>query len=488
MRVILEAYYEPQLSHHSHGFRPKRGCHTALQEIQKWDGSTWFIEGDIKGCFDNINQSILLSILKEKIHDNRLIRLIENLLKAGYLEDWKYYKTLSGSPQGGIISPLLSNIFLDRLDKYVETVLLPQYNKGERRKKDKQYMATQMQMLRNKRRGNVKEYKELRKQLQSMPSYDRTDPDFRRLRYARYADDFILGYIGTKVEAQEIKAELGRYLADNLKLEMSEEKTLITHVRTERARFLGYEITRFHDDTRHDKDGRRSINGDISLHIPRDVVQARCQLYMKHGKPIHRAELINDDEYSIVSRYQSEYRGYVQYYILAHNIHDLSYLRWIMLTSLLKTISAKKGGKHKESVNQVAKRLKSTVATPDGKLRCFEVKKEREGKKPLIARFGGIALRRQPRGKIEDVPTTITVRPRTVELIQRVKAGTCELCGSTDRTQVHHIRKLADLKQKGRKEKPLWIQTMAARRRKTLVVCHTCHWDIHRGTINASIK
>ena len=193
-------------------------------------------------------------------------------------------------------------------------------------------------------------------------------------------------------------------------------------------------------------------------------------------------------KYSIVSRYQDEYRGYVQYYILAHNLHDLSYLRWIMLTSLLKTISAKKGGKHKESVNQVAKRLKSTVATPDGKLRCFEVKKEREGKKPLIARFGGIALRRQPRGKIEDVPTTITVRPRTVELIQRVKAGTCELCGSTDRTQVHHIRKLADLKQKGRKEKPLWIQTMAARRRKTLVVCHTCHWDIHRGTINASIK
>jgi group II intron reverse transcriptase/maturase len=488
MRTILEAYYEPQFSQRSHGFRPKRGCHTALREIQKWDGSTWFIEGDIKGCFDNIDHEILLSILKENIHDNRFIRLVENLLKVGYLEDWKYNNTLSGTPQGGIISPLLSNIFLDRMDKYVETELLPQYNKGERRKRSKEYAAVQMRMLTRKKNGKVTEYKELRRQLQSMPSYDMTDPDFQRLRYVRYADDFLLGFIGSKEEAQQIKDQLKRYLAERLKLELSEEKTLITHVKTERARFLGYEITRFHDDTRHDKDGRRSINGDISLQIPRDAVQARCQLYMKNGEAHQRTELIKDDEYTIVSTYQDQYRGYVQYYNLAHNIHDLSRLRWIMLTSLLKTLSTKKGGKHKESVTQVAKRLKSTVDTPDGRLRCFEVKVEREGKRPLVARFGGIALKRRPKGIIEDVPTTITVRPRTVELVQRVLAGECELCGSTDRTQVHHIRKLADLKKEGRKEKPLWIKTMAARRRKTLVVCHECHWNIHRGTINASVK
>ena len=484
MRSILEAYFEPQFSHSSHGFRPKRGCHTALHEIQKWDGTTWFIEGDITGCFDNIDHEILLSTLREKIHDNRFIRLIENLLKAGYLEEWTYHKTLSGTPQGGICSPLLSNIFLDRMDQYVETVLLPQHNKGERRKKNKDYMATQMRMLRRKAMGKVTEYRELRKQLQRLPSYDRTDPDFRRLRYVRYADDFLLGCIGPKEEAIQIKEQLRRHLAENLKLELSEEKTLITHVKTERARFLGYEITRFHDDTRHDNDGRRSINGDISLQIPKDVVHARCQLYKKDGKAHHRAELINDDDYTIISTYQSQYRGYVQYYTLAHNIHDLSQLRWVMLTSLLKTLSAK----HKESVNKIVKRYKSTVKTADGHLRCFEVKVEREGKKPLIARFGGIALKRQPKGRIEDVPTTITVKPRTVELIKRVLAGTCELCGSTEQTQVHHIRKLADLKQKGRKEKPMWVQTMVARRRKTLVVCHNCHWDIHRGTINASIQ
>ncbi len=484
MRAILDAYYEPQFNPCSHGFRPKRGCHTALREIQKWGGTTWFIEGDIKGCFDNIDHAILLSILREKIHDNRFIRLIENLLKAGYLEEWRYHKTLSGTPQGGIISPLLSNIFLDRMDKYVEAVLLPHYNKGERRKRSKEYAVTQMRMLTRKKKGRVEEYKELRKQLQSMPSYDMTDPDFRRLRYVRYADDFLLGFIGPKEEAQKIKEQLRGYLEEILKLELSEEKTLLTHVRTERARFLGYEITRFHDDTRHDKDGRRSINGDISLQIPKDVVNARCQLYMKDGKAHHRAELMNDDDYTIISDYQSQYRGYVQYYALAHNIHDLSRLRWVMLTSLLKTLAAK----HKESVNRIVKRYKSTVQTADGRLRCFEVKVEREGKKPLVARFGGIALKRQPKGQIEDVLTTIMIKPRTVELVQRVLAGTCELCESTDRTQVHHIRKLADLKQNGRKEKPLWVKTMAARRRKTLVVCHNCHWDIHRGVINASIK
>jgi group II intron reverse transcriptase/maturase len=161
MRAILDAYYEPQFSDHSHGFRPQRGCHTALREIQKWAGSAWFIEGDIKGCYDNIDHGILLSILRENIHDNRFLRLIENLLQAGYLEEWTYHQTLSGVPQGGILSPLLSNVFLDRLDKYVETVLLPQHNTGERRKKNRAYMALQMRMLRSKTQGHVTAYKAL---------------------------------------------------------------------------------------------------------------------------------------------------------------------------------------------------------------------------------------------------------------------------------------------------------------------------------------
>jgi len=106
LRSILEAYYEPQFSDQSHGFRPKQGCHTALTSIvDTWAGAKWFIEGDIKGCFDNINHDILLTILREKIHDGRFLRLLAQLLKAGYMEDWTYHPTLSGTPQGGVITP-----------------------------------------------------------------------------------------------------------------------------------------------------------------------------------------------------------------------------------------------------------------------------------------------------------------------------------------------------------------------------------------------
>jgi group II intron reverse transcriptase/maturase len=482
MRSILEAYYEPQFSDHSHGFRPKRGCHTALRDILKWGGTVWFIEGDIKGYFDNLDSEVMLSILRENIHDNRFIRLIENLLKAGYLEDWKYRPTLSGVPQGGIISPILSNIYLDKLDQFVDTHLLPMYNKGQYRKKNRQYTALQYRRFQASQKGDVRQYRELRKQLQRIPSFDRTDPDFRRLRYVRYADDTLLGFAGPKAEAQEIKDQLRVFLADQLKLEFSEDKTLITHAQTERASFLGYEILRFQGDTRHDRFGRRSINGKMSLQVPHETVRQRCQLYMKNGKPIHRTELMNEDDFTIVSTYQGQYRGYVQYFALAHNIHSLNQLRWTMQTSLFKTLSAK----HKESVTKIAKRCQTTVNTSDGPRRCLEVRVNREGKRPLVARFGGIPLKRQPRVQIEDRPKTIHRRPGRNELIARLLADTCEMCGSTKNCQVHHVRKLADLKKNGRRAKPPWMVTMIARRRKTLVVCQECHWNIHRGQPTAS--
>ena len=252
---------------------------------------------------------------------------------------------------------------------------------------------------------------------------------------------------------------------------------MITHAITESARFLGYEIKRFLDNTRHDRNGRRSVNEGIYLRVPKDVVRERCNLYKSNGKPIHRAELMNESDYTILCIYQSQYRGYVQYYALSHNIHDLNKLRWVMLTSLLKTLSAK----HKMSVSRIAQRYKSVVETSEGPRRCFEAKVEREGKKPLVARFGGIPLIRQAKAEIEDVSTTTNIAPGTVELVKRLLANTCELCGSTTNIQVHHVRKLADLNVKGRKAKPKWMKTMAARRRKTLVVCRNCHYAIHSG-------
>jgi group II intron reverse transcriptase/maturase len=269
MRLLLEAYYEPQFSDRSHGFRPNRGCHTALTEINRtWTGTTWFIEGDISGCFDNIDHSALLDILREKIHDNRFLRLVSQLLRAGYLEDWKRHATYSGTPQGGIVSPILANIYMDRLDRFVEGVLLPAHNRGRLRRPNPKYRRVFRQIKSLRTTGREREAASLRPLLRSLPYGDTHDPEYRRLRYIRYADDFLLGFAGPRNEAEEIKNRIGEFLRDSLKLELSESKTLITHGRTEAARFLGYEVAVQGSATKLDAQGRRSVNGVVGLRVP----------------------------------------------------------------------------------------------------------------------------------------------------------------------------------------------------------------------------
>ncbi len=190
IRLILEAYYEPQFSPHSHGFRPDRGCHTALREMeQTWTGTKWYVEGDIAQCFDRLDHQVLIGILREKLHDNRFLRLIGQLLEAGYLEEWTYHPTLSGSPQGGVVSPMLSNIYLDQLDKYVEQEVLPVYTRGERRQRNPLYNTLRVREQYYRKRGHREKAMELRKQRQRLPERNPLDPNYRRLRYVRYADD-----------------------------------------------------------------------------------------------------------------------------------------------------------------------------------------------------------------------------------------------------------------------------------------------------------
>ncbi|MBA3714121.1 MAG: maturase [Pyrinomonadaceae bacterium] len=476
IRSLLAAYYEPQFSDHSHGFRPARGCHSALSAIKHtWGGTKWFIEGDIKGCFDRLDHQVLLSILREKLHDHRFLRLIENLLKAGYLECWNYHRTLSGSPQGAIVSPILSNIYLDRLDRFVEQTLIPAYTRGTKRRDHPTYMKLINAKYYCLRQGRVKEARALEKQYQRLPSVDPIDPDYRRLRYLRYADDFLLGFAGTHAEAEEIKERLGEFLRDQLKLELSPEKTLITHATTEAARFLGYEIVCRHADSKHDQRGRRSINGGIGLRVPARVVEERCSLYMKEGKPRHRAERIKDDAFTTINRYQSEYRGVVQYYLLAENVYWFGRLHWVMQLSLLATLAAK----YKSSVAKMYRKYAGRVETPDGPRKCLELQVKRDGKPALVARFGGIPLRQDKQAVLRDRIPSIWVERN--ELIKRLVADECEICGSEVNCEVHHVRKLADLQVEGRRAKPLWKQVMSARRRKTLVVCRACHTAIHQG-------
>jgi group II intron reverse transcriptase/maturase len=478
IRSLLEAYYEPQFSQHSHGFRAGRGCHSALEEItQHWRGVKWYVEGDISRCFDSLDHEVMRSILQENLRDNRFLRLLSNLFKAGYLEDWKYHESLSGVPQGSVVGPILSNIYLDRLDQFVETMLLPAHNHGDRRRPHPPYMALLNTARRKRIAGEREKARKLRQQAQKMPSRDPNDPNFRRLWYCRYADDWLLGFSGPREEAEQIKTQLAEFLIDQLKLELSQEKTLITHARTEAARFLGYEIVSQDADDKHcRKVNRRCINGAPGLKVPVDVIRAKCSKYMKRGKPIQRAERLSDSDFTIVAQYQAEYRGVVQYYLRAFNVHRLWKLHRVMKLSLAKTLA----DKHRSSVRKMIRKYQTVVSTPHGALKALEVIQPRGAdKKPLVARFGGIELRRQKYTVMNDRPPQVYNSLRS-ELIQRLLAEECELCGSELNCEVHHIRKLADLNQPGQKEKPQWVKRMAMRRRKTLVVCQKCHEEIHR--------
>lgn len=479
IRMILEAYYEPQFSDSSHGFRPQRGCHTALSEIQTWKGTKWFVEGDISKYFDTIDHDVLLKILSKNINDNRFLRLIENLLKAGYLEDWKFNKTISGTPQGGVISPLLANIYLNEFDSWVENVLIPKYTKGKRQKANPEYSHINKEIAKCKQNGDFLTAKKLKIARRNISSIDTKNADYRRLRYVRYADDFILGFTGSKQEAEEIKVEIGEWLKTALKLNLSQEKTLITHASTTFARFLGYDIKVQMADDYVDKTGRRGANGVIALFIPSSVIEKKCTDYMKNGKTIHIGKLLQDDDFSIVQRFGAEYRGIVQYYLMAQNVSWLSKLHWIMQGSLLKTLAFK----HKSSMNKIKKKYACEITdkTSGKTLKCIQVIVERKDKKPLIAQFGGISLTHKRKTVIDDMP--YKVWGGRTELLKRLLADTCELCGSTENIEVHHIRKLSDLDTKGKTEKPIWIQIMATRKRKTLVVCRNCHNKIHNGSL-----
>ncbi|MGU8088167.1 reverse transcriptase domain-containing protein [Streptococcus suis] len=482
IRMILEAYYEPQFSEHSHGFRPKRGCHTALQEIQTWKGTRWFIEGDISSYFDTIDHDVLITMLSRQIQDGRFIRLIKNMLEAGCLDDWKFHKTISGTPQGGVISPLLANIYLHQFDKWVGEELIPQYTRGKKQKANSAYNRLSRRIKCYQDKGDYKKAHQLIVERRNLPSVDTYDTSYRRLRYVRYADDFILGFTGSKAEAKAINKQIGDFLNTNLSLELSQEKTLITHATGESAKFLGYEIKAQRVNDYIDNKGRRSANGVIALFVPASVIESKCRQYMKNGKAIHRNNLLHDDDFSIVQTYQQEYRGLVQYYILAQNLSWFSKVYWYMETSLLKTLAFK----HKSSINKMLAKYKTTTTSTNGRtVPCLQVVVPREDKPPLVATWGGISLSYKKKAVIEDAP--YQVYGGRTELIKRLLANKCELCGSEENIEVHHIRKLADLNKHNGKLVPKWKEIMSARCRKTLVTCRDCHHAIHNGSINTRL-
>jgi group II intron reverse transcriptase/maturase len=472
IRLILETYYEPQFSDSSHGFRPERGCHTALNMVQRsWKGTKWFVEGDIKGCFDNIDHSVLLNVLRERIQDGRFIALVEGLLKAGYLEDWKLNRTYSGTPQGGVVSPILANIYLTELDKFVTKELIPEFTKGVKPKSNKEYERLRSRSKKAKARGDMESARKWAILAREHPTRDAADPGYRRLKYVRYADDFLFGLIGTKAEAEAIKQRVKTWLAENLKLELSEEKTLITHATGDRAKFLGYEVGAMRSES------KPAVNGNIELRIPDAKLLEIENRYKRGPKAHHRAEIVNDSDFDIVAKYGAEFRGLVQYYKLARNIRRLGKVERTIRLSLLKTLA----NKLRTTVKDAWTRYKYRHMVPSGgSRRGLRVTVQREGKQPLVARFGEIPLRRQYTAIIQDEKPAWTRWVKRTELIQRLMADECELCGGKD-VDVHHIRALKDLNTRGQKALPAHAFIMSARKRKTLVVCQKCHHAIHNG-------
>ncbi len=480
LRLILEAYFEPQFSDRSHGFRPQRGCHTALREIyHKWKGTVWFIEGDISQCFDRLDHELLIKALEERIHDGRFINLIRDLLDAGYMEDWTLKQTLSGVPQGGVISPILSNILLAKLDKFVETVLIPKYTKGAKRKLSLEYQRLALRAFRERRRGNVEEARKLKKHYQKLPS-SAIGPEYRRLNYVRYADDFLLGFVGTKAEAEEIKRQLGAFLRDELKLELSQAKTLLTHARSEAARFLGYAVSILQENGKQTPSSntgvsRRSINGTVGLRVPPEVIEEKCKRYMKGAKATHRAELLGDSDYAIILTYQLEFRGLANYYRLAYNLRKLAKLKWVMGASLIKTLASK----HKMTTAQIRRKYRKTIVRENKEHQVLQASIPRKDKEPLVATWGGVSLAWDSKATLKEQPPKL-YGART-ELERRLLAETCECCGSKEDVEVHHVRAMKHLHEYPGRPKPEWVKRMIALKRKTMPLCRTCHEDVHAG-------
>ena len=490
VRMILEAIYEGHFETTSHGFRPKRSCHTALLHIQKtFSGAKWFIEGDIKGFFDNIDHDVLVGILRERISDDRFIRLIRKFLKAGYVEDWTFHNTYSGMPQGGIVSPILANIYLDKLDKYVKEYIR-HFDMGTKRRPGKESND-----LANERKRTVRKLKKIKdgtekaalvarlkaieQERAAFPSGDEMDGSYRRLKYIRYADDFILGVIGSKEDALRIKEDIKSFLSESLALELSEEKTLITHT-GKSAKFLGYEITVTRNNhQRRDVQGRlrrtygKRVRLNVSMATLRDKLleYGAMEIKLRNGKEIWkpkcRSGLIFNDDLEILDRYNRETVGFCNYYLIANNCVVLHNFRYIMEYSMYKTFA----GKYRSTVRKINKKYRYN--------KLFTVKYEQKGVIKSRTFYKTSFKRRTTafNGSCDIEPYSIADVSRT-NLTDRLKAEKCELCGATGKLIMHHVRNLKDLK-----GKESWKRLMSARKRKTIALCPSCHRLRHLGKV-----
>lgn len=480
LRMILEAVYEPIFSYYSHGFRPNRSCHTALNSIKKeFTGVTWFIEGDIKGCFDNIDHHVLVDILGKKIKDARLLQLVWKFLKAGYMENWKYNSTYSGCPQGGIVSPLLANIYLNELDRFAEKTAKEFFKPKDKVRSDEcNRLSVQIDAIHRKlkkakgpeKAGLLRQEKKLKLERTRVPCASKTD---KVIKYIRYADDFIIGVKGDRQDCEMLKQLFSVFISETLHMELSDEKTLITHS-SQSARFLGYDVRVRRNQALkpHGNHRSRTLNNKVELLIPfadkivpflfdKAIIRQSCDGMIL---PAPRKYMYRCTDLEILMTYNWELRGICNYYSIASNFSRLDYFDYLMKYSCLKTLA----GKHSSTSRKIVSRYRMS----DGGWGIpYETRKGR--KYCVFAKYTDA----KDSNSFTDTVVPYAIRHSTMRttLEQRLSAKVCELCGRTDVPLViHHVNKVKNLKGKQK-----WEMVMIAKRRKTLAVCKGCHHHIH---------
>ena len=486
IRIILECIYEsperPYFHETSHGFRPNRSCHTALREIRgKWPAINWFVEGDISACFDAIEHTTLVQLLRKKIRDERFLNLIWKLLRAGYLDlQEARQNSLAGTPQGGLASPILANVYLHELDEKVETIRARLERGGKRKHRNPLHrkLSAQKERLVKKGATRTKEFRELIQRIRSIPAVAVNDPNFIRIKYLRYADDWLIGICGPRTLAEQVKEELKTFLGQHLKLTLSEEKTHITHARKEQARFLGTRLAIGREGiqrvvTTNNGSGRpikrRSTGSEIVMTAPKnDLIK---KLHIKgfctaNGQPTTKLGWIYLDADQIVVLYNGINRGIQNYYRFADNFGHLSHIQYILKFSLAKTLAAK----YKCSVRQVFKRF--------GKNPTIIVKAKDEKRDRHIAFYSNSDWKKQRNGfQIGSAP--VDLLQWSITMRSRSKLGMpCCICNSLEQVEMHHVRHI----RKTGGKKPVGVNAILQMlNRKQIPVCSTCHQKIHRG-------
>lgn len=479
--IILNAIYEPSFLDSSHGSRPNKGTHTALKDIKyKFQGVKWCIEADIESNFPNIDHKILLDLLRLRITCSKFLSLIKKSIKAGYMENEKLFESNKGLFQGNITSPILNNIYLHQLDLFMSK-LMESFNSGKNRRKFSDYRR--IQYLMEKAAGDIPLLKKLRKELWKVNSKDPLDPNFRRLYYIRYVDDFVVGVVGSHKNAIEIRDKIEEFLINDLKLVLSPEKTSITHFSKTSIFFLGTFIKgTWEKDKRiitiKKKDRfptKVKMTSRVILKAPIEKILEKATLNgffkKRHGKfiPTYVGRCINLDHQDILRYYNSVIRGVLNYYSFANNRKSLGSFVHGLKLSCARTLALKYKLRR---ASQAYRRFGNKLKSPDGSVELF-----------IPSTFKAI---KQFSCHIP-LPDDVILSNWNRKLTRSNLFKRCMICGSSDNIQMHHVRKVKDLKNKAKKKKmDFFTMQMAAINRKQVPLCSSHHIALHNNTLSAS--